>query len=141
MPAAESALSLVIAAAFGMFAAAAAAVLPPPDPAAALSVLDDARMRLVCVSGSLGGAVLSVCLFRLSHVRDMAVKLTCSSLSGILFAPMALRWLAWQRDLDAVLATSALTALLSWSILQAAVPLLTRIATKRLTDQISTKEV
>ena len=132
MPAAESAIDLVIAASVGMFAAAAGAVLPTPAPAAALSVMDDARLRLICVAVSLGGAVLSVGLFKLHHVRDMAVKLTCSSFSGILFAPMVLRWLGWSRDIDAVLAVSGFTALMSWTILQKAVPALTRIAAKRI---------
>lgn len=36
-----------------------------------------------CVSGSLGGAVLSVCLLWLGHVMDMAVKLVSSSYAGI----------------------------------------------------------
>ena len=132
MPAAESAIALVVAASVGMFAAAAAAVLPTPEPSAVLSVMDDARLRLICVAGSLGGAVLSVGLFKLHHVRDMAVKLVCSSFSGILFAPMALRWLGWSRDIDAVLAVSGLTALMSWTILQMAVPAITRIAAKRI---------
>lgn len=135
MPAAESAISLVIAAAVGMFAAAAAAVLPTPDPNAVASVMDDARLRLICIAGSLGGAVLSVGLFKMSHARDMAVKLVCSSFSGILFAPMVLRWLGWSRDIDAVLAVSGLTALMSWTILQKAVPSLTKIATRRIDDQ------
>lgn len=131
MPAAESAFSLLIAAAVGMFAAAAAAVLPSPDPTAALSVMDDERLRLICIAGSLGGAVLSVGLFKLHHVRDMAVKLVCSSFSGVLFAPMVLRWLGWSRDLDAVLAVSGMTALLSWTVLQMAVPAITRAAARK----------
>jgi hypothetical protein len=131
MPAAESAVSLLVAAAVGMFAAVAAAVLPTPDPEAVMTVMDDARLRLICVAGSLGGAVLSVCLFKLGQVRDMAVKLVSSSFAGILFAPMVLRWSGWARDVDAVLAISGLTALLSWTVLQRAVPALTKVATKR----------
>lgn len=138
MPAAESAVSLVIAAAVGMFAAAAAAVMPTPDPTAVVTVMDDARMRLICVAGSLGGAVLSVSLFKLTHVRDMAVKLVSSSFSGILFAPMVLRWTGWGRDVDAVLAISGLTALMSWTVLQKAVPALTKAAMKRIDDQATT---
>jgi hypothetical protein len=134
MPAAESAISLIVAATVGMFAAAAAAVMPTPDPTTVASVMDDARMRLICVAGSLGGAVLSVCLFKLSNVRDLSVKLVSSSFSGILFAPLVLRWLGWGRDVDAVLAISGATALVSWSLLQAAVPLLTRAATQRIKD-------
>jgi len=136
MPAAESAISLIVAATVGMFAAAAAAVMPTPDPdpAGAIGIMDDARMRLICVAGSLGGAVLSVCIFKITHVRDLSVKLVSSSFSGILFAPMVLRWLNWGRDVDAVLAVSAATALVSWSLLQAAVPLLTRAATQRIKD-------
>jgi hypothetical protein len=139
MPAAESAISLVVAAAVGMFAAAAAAVLPTPQPDAVLSVMDDARLRLICIAGSLGGAVLSVGLFKLSHVRDMAVKLVCSSFSGILFAPMVLRWIGWTRDLDAVLAVSGLTALMSWTVLQMAVPAVTRAAARKLDSQVTEK--
>lgn len=115
-----------------MIAAATAAALPAPDPQAVATVMDDARMRLICVAGSLGGAVLSVCLFKLGNVRDMSVKLVSSSFSGILFAPMVLRWVGWNRDVDAVLAVSGLTALMSWTVLQKAVPALTKAATKRL---------
>lgn len=141
MPAAESAISLIVAATVGMFAAAAAAVMPTPDPTEAIGIMDDARMRLICVAGSLGGAVLSVCLFKLTCVRDLSVKLVSSSFSGILFAPMVLRWLNWGRDVDAVLAISGATALVSWSLLQALVPLFTRIATQRIKDAtVSTRQ-
>lgn len=139
MPAAESAISLVVAAAVGMFAAAAAAIYPAgADPSAVVTVMDDGRMRLICVAGSLGGAVLSVVLFRLSHVKDMAMKLVGSSIAGVIFAPMVLRWTGWGRDVDAVLAISGMTALLSWTVLQKAVPALTKAATRKIDGQATT---
>lgn len=131
MPAAESAITIVIAAAVGMFAAATAAVLPEPPPDAVIGIMDS-RLRLICIAGSLGGAVLSVGLFKFGCVRVMARKFICSSLAGVLFAPMSLRWLGWTHDIDAVLAVSGLTALMSWTVLQMAVPALTRAAAKRI---------
>jgi len=137
MPIAESSLSILLCAALGMFAAAGAAAIPPlPPEAAGAAVMDDTRLRLICVAGSLGGAVLSVALFRLRTPREMAGKLVSSSVAGILFAPMLIRWLGWARDVDAVLAVSGVTALMSWTVLQSIVPMLAGSITKRV--QIAT---
>lgn len=126
MPLAESSISLVIATVVGAVAAAMAASLPPADAAAAAaqaaSLLDDSRLRLVCVAGSLGGALLSVMLFTISTHKELAQKLVSSSISGIVFAPVIIRYTHLESSTDLVLAVSAVTALLSWGVLQIAVP-------------------
>jgi hypothetical protein len=133
MPACETAVAVIIAASIGALTAITAAVIPGVDAQQAMtSIMDDQRLRLICVAGSLGGAVLSVGLFSAASVRGLCLKLSCSSISGVIFAPMALRWLGWAADTDAVLCTSGLVALTSWSVLQTAVPALTRLAGKKI---------
>lgn len=133
MPACEAAASILLAAVLGAAAAITAAVMPAVDTQQAMtSIMDDSRLRLICVAGSLGGAVLSVGLFNARTVRDLSIKLSCSSISGVIFAPMVLRWLGWAADTDAVLCISGVTALMSWSVLLAAVPALTRLAGKKI---------
>lgn len=131
MPIASTSLSIVIAAGLGIISAAAAALLPDPTTTTALSLVDDNRLRLICVAGSLGGAVMSVMLFQVKTNRELAAKLTTSALAGIMFSPMLLRYLRWADLTDAILATSATVALLSWSILQTAIPIATAIARRK----------
>lgn len=129
MALAESSV-LVSAVAIAAIAAAAAAVAP--EVAHAVNVIDDQKLRLICVAGSLGGAVLSVGVFPPRHIRDMAFKLMCSGISGVLFSPVLLRWLGWSVDTDVVLATSGAVALLSWASLQVGVPKIVGILTGRI---------
>ena len=124
MPLAESSITLVIATVVGAVAAAMAASLPDASAAVtqAASLLDDSRLRLVCVAGSLGGAVLSVMLFTIQTHKELAQKLISSSISGIVFSPVIIRYAHLESSTDLVLAVSAVTALLSWGVLQIAVP-------------------
>lgn len=131
MPLASTSLSIVIAAGLGIISAICAALLPDPTTTTALSLVDDNRLRLICVAGSLGGAVMSVMLFQVKTNRELAAKLTTSALAGIIFSPMLLRYLRWADLTDAILATSATVALLSWSILQTAIPIATAIARRK----------
>lgn len=124
MPLASTpAVSIIIAAGIGIISAAAAALLPDPSTASALSIVDDNRLRLICVAGSLGGAVMSIMLFSVNSPRELAAKLTTAALAGIMFSPMLLRYLRWADRTDAILAVSAAVALLSWTILQSIVPM------------------
>lgn len=131
MPLASTSFSIVIAASLGIITALAAALLPDPASSAALSLVDDNRLRLICVAGSLGGAVMSVMLFQVKTNRELAAKLTSSALAGIMFSPMLLRYLRWADLTDAILATSATVALLSWSLLQTAIPIATGIIRRK----------
>jgi hypothetical protein len=131
MPLASTSLSLLIAAGLGIISAAAAALLPDPTTTSALSLVDDNRLRLICVAGSLGGAVMSVMLFQVKTNRELAAKLTTSALAGIMFSPMLLRYLRWADLTDSILAVSAAVALLSWTVLQSAVPILANLAKRK----------
>lgn len=140
MPLASTSFSLVIAASIGILSALAAALMPDPETAAALSLVDDNRLRLICVAGSLGGAVMSVMLFQVKTNRELAAKLTTSALAGIMFAPMILRYLKLADLTDAILAVSAIVALLSWTVLQSIVPMAANLLKRKAEAALDAKE-
>jgi hypothetical protein len=140
MPLASTSASIIIAAGIGIISAAAAALLPDPSTASALSIVDDNRLRLICVAGSLGGAVMSVMLFQVKTNRELAAKLTTSALAGIMFAPMILRYLKWADLTDAILAVSATVAMLSWTVLQSIVPMAANLLKRKAEAALDAKE-
>lgn len=87
------------------------------------SVMSDSQLRLYCISGALAGAIISLALFKMTTVQEMASKLAVSGLSGVVFTPILMHWMNANLQLDYVLAYSAATALCSWTVLQIAVPL------------------
>jgi len=137
--ASTSAVSIIIAAGI-IISAAAAALLPDPSTASALSIVDDNRLRLICVAGSLGGAVMSIMLFQVKTNRELAAKLTTSALAGIMFAPMILRYLKWADLTDAILAVSATVAMLSWTVLQSIVPMAANLLKRKAEAALDAKE-
>lgn len=72
MPIASTSASIILAAGLGIISAVAAALLPDPSSASAFSLVDDNRLRLICVAGSLGGSVMSVMLFQVKTNRELA---------------------------------------------------------------------
>jgi hypothetical protein len=140
MPIASTSIAIVLAVGLGIISAAAAALLPDPSTASALSIVDDNRLRLICVAGSLGGAVMSVMLFRVKTNRELAAKLTTSALAGIMFAPMILRYLKWADLTDAILAVSATVAMLSWTVLQSIVPMAANLLKRKAEAALDAKE-
>lgn len=140
MPLASTSFSIIIAASIGIITALAAALLPDPASSAALSIVDDNRLRLICVAGSLGGAVMSVMLFQVKTNRELAAKLTTSALAGIMFAPMILRYLKWADLTDAILAVSATVAMLSWTVLQSIVPMAANLLKRKAEASLGIKD-
>ena len=140
MPLASTSASIILAAGLGIISAAAAALLPDPSTASALSIVDDNRLRLICVAGSLGGAVMSVMLFQVKTNRELAAKITTSALAGIMFAPMILRYLKLADLTDAILAVSAIVALLSWTVLQSIVPMAANLLKRKAEAALDAKE-
>lgn len=142
MPLASTSASIILAAGLGIISAltAAAALLPDPSSASAFSLVDDNRLRLICVAGSLGGAVMSVMLFQVKTNRELAAKITTSALAGIMFAPMILRYLKWADLTDAILAVSAIVALLSWTVLQSIVPMAANLLKRKAEAALDAKE-
>ncbi len=96
----------------------------------AVSVMDDGRLRIACLLGSLGGGILSTLLFPLGRPKEYAGKILGSSITGLIFSPKLMEWLHWDADLTNVVAMSGIVSLLSWSVLQPLVPLLGNLITK-----------
>lgn len=83
---------------------------------------------------------MSVMLFQVKTNRELAAKLTTSALAGIMFAPMILRYLKWADLTDAILAVSAIVALLSWSVLQSIVPMAAKLLKRKAEAALDAKE-
>ncbi len=140
MPVMTSTISVVLWAAFSGLAAIIAAIIPDtghtivsqmgPETVSTTTtvttnILDDSKLRLICLAGAVGGAILSVALFHKegSSAKTLARKLTASSIAGVIMAPMVLRWSGLGFGTDAMLFVSGAVALLSWGVLMSAVPM------------------
>jgi hypothetical protein len=88
-----------------------------------MNVMDDASLRLVCIMGSIGGALISVLLYPLPRTKELIAKLVVSVIAGVMFTPMVVRWLNLSRDTDTLLFASCAVALLGYTSLQIIVPL------------------
>lgn len=88
----------------------------------AMSIMDDGRLRTVCIIGSMAGGVLSVLLYPLGTPKELAGKIVGSAIAGMMFAPTLIQWIGWQPTTDHVLGISGAVALISWSGLQMAIP-------------------
>lgn len=117
-----------------MFASALAtfiAVLATLPALSADTVWDKQQLRMYCLLGSIGGAWLAITIFpphteRGNVAQKLAFKFLSSSVSGLLFTPIAIRWQNWPLDVDVILAVSGIVAFLSWSLLKLAPALLER---------------
>lgn len=112
----QAVLSVVSAAAAMMSLLAAAGPSMPSG-----GIYDDSTLRLVCLAGSIGGAIVSLVVFppRTPSIRLLAVKFIGSGLSGALFTPLAFRWLGWQLVADTVLPVSGVVALFAVGFIRA----------------------
>lgn len=142
----HAATALIYTAVAGAIAAIMAANAPDPHEVmhAALNIIDDSKLRLICIAGSLGGAILSVGLMppppaqsERAFIRRLALRISCASIAGVLFSPMLMRWLHIEPQTDAVLAVSGIVSLASWSVLPLVVAILTKMAGKKLDEQIT----
>lgn len=130
MLAEDASTYIVTALASALLAAAAAAGLDAHAAASTVNIIDDQKLRIICIIGALGGSVLSIVLFPVGNHRQLAGKLFGSSIAGIIGTPMLMRWFAIEPQTDPLLFVSCVVALLSWSILQIAVPFLNQLAAK-----------
>ena len=87
------------------------------------SIMSDSTLRMWCICGSLAGAAVSLALFQMKTLQEMASKVVCCSLSGIMFTPIIMHWTNANLQLDYVLAYSGAVSLCSWTVLQVAVPM------------------
>jgi hypothetical protein len=71
-------------------------------------IYDNSTLRLVCLAGSIGGAMVSLIIFppRTPSIRLLAFKFIASGLCGALFTPLVFRYLDWPIAADTVLPVS-----------------------------------
>jgi len=98
-------------------------------PVAAFSgpaILDNERLRLICIVGALGGAVLNLGLYDSPQpgIRPMAWKVFGSCITGVIFTPVAVHWMNVTPNTDNLLAVSFLTAIVSVGLLRKVLPAL-----------------
>jgi hypothetical protein len=111
--------------AIASMSAALAALLDNVTTNAHSGVLDDERMRLVCVIGAIGGAVISALIFTPPKAtgRQFAIKIAASSLAGIFFTPAIIYKFGMEITFDVVAPSAAAVALVSVGALRVLVPL------------------
>ena len=104
-------------------------------------IMDDQRLRALCLIGSCLGAFLSVGL--LPKVQDefkqYAVKFGGAATVGILATPLVIRYLQLAPDSDWVLGVSGLVAMLSTVTLHKLIPFYEAWLDKKL-DSVKDKE-
>lgn len=113
-------------------------------------IYDALSLRLLCLCGSVGGALVSVLVFppregKGSPVRQMAVKFLASGLSGAILTPALMRWFGVELVGDYVLASSAAVAMLSVTFLQEAIPaivgkILSKFSVAQPLDELAIRE-
>lgn len=113
-------LSVIYTALGALFASAAAAMPELVEDA----MLDNSKMRLVCIVGALFGSLISVLVFppKQGTARIFATKIVSSSLVSVVFTPLAFHWQVMPRNTDLVLVVSATIAILGVGIIRAVKP-------------------
>lgn len=101
-----------------------------------VAIWDKSQLRLWCLLGSLGGAFLTVAILPShehtgNYARRLALKFASSSIAGLIFTPIVIRWRGWPVDSDVVLAVSAFVALISVSTISALYPVWLKWVTNR----------
>lgn len=101
-------------------------------------IWDDSGLRLTCIAGSIGGAVLSVFLFPPTSSRAMAGKMCGSVIAGTIFTPAIMRWMGAAPDADSLLFCAGTVALTSWTVLLTLMPMLPTVAKQWLNGKAPT---
>lgn len=136
MPHRLDGLFTILASAVASILACLAASVPDLSTLTGHTILNDAQMRFACIIGALGGAILNVAIFppRVATRHAIAIKFVASGLSGMIFAPLAIRWLRLTPDFDIVIFISAAVALVAIRLIRLAIPLIEKKAEKRMRD-------
>ena len=85
--------------------------------------MDDPVTILFKVIGSVGGAVMALVFIYPKTSREFWTRLLFSIPAGIMFGGAAREWLKWPMTTEMILASSAVTAMLSWWVMGAFVRL------------------
>lgn len=94
-------------------------------------IFEDTILITACVIGSFIGALINVYIFPVdvksdpsTALRRTATKLLACVLSGVLFAPMAIKYMRLEFNRDSLIFIAGMTAMLGVSVLEVVVPLI-----------------
>ncbi|HEY2857116.1 MAG TPA: hypothetical protein VGJ21_01705, partial [Terracidiphilus sp.] len=118
------------AAALEMLAQAPQGLLSASQPA----ILDNERLRIVCLLGALGGGVLNLGLFPAAQpgIRPMAWRYTSSVLCGVVLTPIIVHWFGIYPNFDNLAAVSFLMAIIGVGLIFKAVPSISNLILNKL---------
>lgn len=105
---------------------------------AGAGIMNDSQLRLFCLSGALGGALISLGLFKIDSMQEGARKVGVSSISGVVFTPLIMHWWGISLQTDYVLGFAATVALCSWTVLQLVVPMVGGMVAKWFSTKTAT---
>lgn len=95
-------------------------------------ILDDGKMRIVCVIGAVGGSLLTALILTPPRANGIqfARKVVASQISGVLFTPVIFHWFGWVPTVDNLIAIAAVVSMLSVGVIRLVVPLYTKTVAK-----------
>jgi hypothetical protein len=136
---------LVVLAVIGMVVSAIAAVTPEVkhilDPSGEKvevvitdTIMGNTQLRLWCILGSIGGAVINAGFYRLT-IREMVLKMVTSCIFAVCLTPWIMHIYHANFSIDYVLGYSAAIALVSWTVLQFLPVVIRKVAAKWLKDK------
>lgn len=97
-------------------------------------IMDDEKMRLICIVGAIGGGVITTLLSaeKDTSLRALITRIVISTGCGIMFTPWFFWWQGWVPNTDKLLAASGMVSLLAVGVLKTILPLWERYVAKRL---------
>jgi hypothetical protein len=87
-----------------------------------INIMDEGKLRLVCLLAAMGGAVIGVVTFGYKTAKDLGLKLVGSSLIGMVFTPGLMRYFGIVPDIDLVLFWAPCVAIFGAAILKGVFP-------------------
>lgn len=97
-------------------------------------IMDDEKMRLICIVGAIGGGVITTLLSaeKDTSLRALITRIVISTGCGIMFTPWFFWWQGWVPNTDKLLAASGMVSLLAVGVLKTVLPLWQNYVVKKL---------
>lgn len=98
------------------------------------AILDNERLRSVCVLGAIGGAILNLGIYPSPKpgIGPMAWKFTASVLCGVVLTPMMVRWTGVTPNFDTLAFTSFMMAISGVGLVVKLIPAVQRLIFSKL---------
>lgn len=108
------------------WAAVASFLVAAADMVESASIIDDSHLRLICIGGSIGGALVSWLLFASKEEQTLprliAGRIFASGLAGMMFSPKLAVTMQMAASSDDVLFVAGATGLCAYGVLRFIVP-------------------